>query len=239
MSNYSGQSLTSMNLFNKFRYYQQKYGILHAVCSYIGRHHITTWKVVGPIVTRRYLDTWLNTTERRIINLGGGSNCRNVYLTVDIDPRADAYVDITKPLPFRDASVDAIFCEEVIEHIDLDLGSKLLQECWRILVPGGVFRLTTPNLNWFICQATKSTADCQEINNIFYSHRHCYIYTEQALQAYCHKAGFINLKISSYKDPESKLGYLDSHPERFHHLPEISQYLEMEKPNRSNLYHQI
>jgi predicted SAM-dependent methyltransferase len=38
---------------------------------------------------------------------------------VDIDARSDADVELTRSLPFDDASVHAIFCEEVIEHLEL------------------------------------------------------------------------------------------------------------------------
>ncbi|NEO96283.1 MAG: methyltransferase domain-containing protein [Moorea sp. SIO3G5] len=222
--------MASMSLIGKFAYYQSKYGIFHAVASYIGRYNQYFWKIIGPTITRRYLDTWLETSEFRLINLGGGSNCFEGCLTVDIDPRADTYVDITKKLPFDNASIDAIFCEEVLEHVDLQLGRNLLKECWRILKPGGIIRIATPNLNWFTEQSSNSLTACDNINNIFYEHGHRYLYTQQALEFYCQETGFTNLNKSTYKDNESRLGYLDSHAERFNHSPEISQYLEAQKP---------
>lgn len=220
----------SLSLLSKFAYYRQKYGLLHAVCSYIGRNNRYIWNLIGPIVTRSYLHQWLANTELRILNLGGGSNCLEGCLTVDIDPRADAYVDIAKKLPFDDSSIDLIFCEEVIEHVDFQLGRNLLSECCRILKPGGIIRITTPSLDWFANSIVNSTISCGEINEVFYNHGHCYLYTQQALQNHCREVGFINMKNSTYRDPESRLGYLDSHADRFKHLPEISQYLEVQKP---------
>jgi hypothetical protein len=32
-------------------------------------------------------------------------------------------------------------------------------------------------------------------------------------------------------EASSKYGYLDSHPDRFNHPPEISQYLEAQRPD--------
>lgn len=217
---------------SRLLYYQRKYGFLHAVFSYVGRYNMPFWKLIGPVVTASYIRRWLETANPCILNLGGGSNCLEGCLTVDIDPRADAYVDITKRLPFPDSSVDAIFCEEVFEHFDIQLGCHLLRECRRILKPGGVIRLTTPCLNWFASQVLKSsTTACDEINAIFYGHGHRYLYTQEALQFYCHEAGLINLRMSTYQDLESSLSYLDSHADRFNHLPEMSQYLEAQKPN--------
>lgn len=55
--------------------------------------------------------------------------------------RADLNVE---PFPFNDATFEAIFCGEIIEHLtDTD---HLLDEVGRTLAPGGVCVLTTPNL---------------------------------------------------------------------------------------------
>jgi predicted SAM-dependent methyltransferase len=76
--------------------------------------------------------------------------------------------------------VHAIFCEEVIEHVDLAMGKKLVGECWRILRPGGIFRLTTPDLNWFANRILTEPTAWLETNSIFYDHRHRCIYTPAA-----------------------------------------------------------
>lgn len=219
------------NLIEKFSYHRRKYGLTHTICSYIGRYNQTFWDLVAPAIARNYISHWEATVQNRIINLGGGNHHIDGCLTVDIKPRADAYVDITKPLPFADNSIDAIFCEEVIEHINLELGCQLLKECYRILKPDGVIRLTTPDLNWFAGRVSQSIKTCNKINGVFYNHGHHYLYTREALQFYSQQAGFTNLKMSTYKDPNSKLGYLDSHADRFSHPPEISQYLEAQKPS--------
>jgi predicted SAM-dependent methyltransferase len=218
---------------NKLVYYVNKYGFLHTIFSYVGRYNQTFWNFIGQSITSGYINQWQVKTpiEKRILNLGGGGNCLTGCLTVDIDPRADAYVDITKKLPFPNCSVNAIFCEEAIEHIDLKCGLQLLQECYRILEPGGSIRLTTPDLNYFASRVSQSLNCCDEINEVFYGHGHCYLYTRETLQCYCQEVGFTNLKMSFYQDSASKLGYLDSHANRFNHLPEITQYLEAEKPD--------
>lgn len=53
-------------------------------------------------------------------------------------------MDATEPFPFRSSSLDGVFIGELIEHL-FDPG-KLLRECHRVLRPGGVLVLTTPNL---------------------------------------------------------------------------------------------
>lgn len=43
---------------------------------------------------------------------------------------------------FQDATFDIVVCSEVIEHVDSP--SKMLEEMWRVLVPGGKLIITTP-----------------------------------------------------------------------------------------------
>lgn len=217
-----------MSLLTKFHYYSNKYGLLHSIFSYIGRYNLGFWTYVGPSVTRFYIRKYFSENTFRVINLGGGGNCIEGVLTVDLSPRADAYVDITKQLPFENNSVDCIFCEEVIEHINQVAGLQLLEECHRVLKPSGVLRISTPDLNWFATRVLLGEEQ-PSINEIFYEHGHCFIYSRKSLAFQCKSAGFINLKESTYKDKDSKLGYLDSHADRFNHVPEISQYLEMQK----------
>ena len=52
-------------------------------------------------------------------------------------------VEADGSLPFAHAEFDVIWCSEVIEHVPDALG--LLQECRRVLRPGGRVILTTPN----------------------------------------------------------------------------------------------
>jgi predicted SAM-dependent methyltransferase len=224
--------IESQSLPKKLRYYTQKYGWVHAICSYLGRYNFALWQILGPIVTRSYIRQYFSQNSTIILNLGGGGNCIKGCLTVDVVSRADAYTDITKPLPFADCSVDDIFCEEAIEHISLQQGESLLKECFRVLKPGGVLRITTPSLNWFAAHVEDSVEFCNQFNDIFYGHDHRYIYTSDALVAYLQKTGFVDISLSFYQDAQSKLGYLDSHADRFSHSPEISQYLESQKPSR-------
>jgi predicted SAM-dependent methyltransferase len=222
--------MVSSHLLGRWKVYSRRYGAFHAALSYVGRWSPRLWKIIGRSVTAPYLGRWLRTQEVRNVNLGGGSNCIPDCLTVDTDPRADAYVDITAPLPFPDSSIDGIFCEEAIEHVDKGSAFSLLAECFRTLKPGGVIRVTTPDLDYFIRRALedKPGAD-SEINDAFLSHGHRHLYTRNALGNAISEAGFTGIRFSSYRDRGSSLGYLDSHADRFMHSPDISMYVEAEK----------
>jgi len=64
------------------------------------------------------------------------------YLPLDISD-VDFNVD---PLPLNDASVDILFSLAVIEHISNI--NHFLSECFRVLKPGGIIYLCTPNFKY-------------------------------------------------------------------------------------------
>jgi predicted SAM-dependent methyltransferase len=153
------------------------------------------------------------------------------WLAADVDPRSDIFVDITRPLPFPNASLDVVYSEETIEHVDEYQGQTMLRECFRILRPGGTLRITTPSFDYLSSQALQDVQKVRQLNAIFYEHGHRFIYTEHALLSALKDTGFSGILKSTYRDPKSKYGVFDSHPARFPHAaPEWSQYWEADKP---------
>ena len=218
-------------IFSKFAYYTRRYGVLHALLSYVGRKWPKAWTLLGPPATRRKLRNWLASPSPLILNLGGGGLLAKEWLTADITPRADVYMDLSKPLPLPSRAIDGVYAEEVIEHLDRSAGQKMLTESFRVLKAGGTLRLTTPSLDYFAQRAQREPGAIQEVNDIFYCHGHKFIYSEEALRRALSEAGFINVKKSRYRDPDSRYGSFDSHPARFAFAPpEWSQYWEAEKP---------
>lgn len=52
-------------------------------------------------------------------------------------------------LPFKDNSIEAIYCSHVVEHLNDKANEKLYSEINRVLRPGGTFRVTCPDLKLF------------------------------------------------------------------------------------------
>ena len=218
-------------LLPRLGHYRARYGLWHAVLSFVGRWSFGLWQRIGPAVTRPHLQRWLKSDQFKILNLGGGNVLFDRWLTADVVPRADVYMNVTRPLPLPDGCVDVVFSEEVIEHVPRELGAAMLCECFRILKPGGWLRLTTPSLDYFARRALESPGHVAEINAIFYGHDHRHIYSEAELRAALDAAGFVQVRQSSYREPASQFGHLDTHPERVQYAPpEWSQYWEARKP---------
>ena len=68
-----------------------------------------------------------------------------VNTDITITSNADFFCDITQKLPIPDKIFDVIYGAEVIEHIELEEARLFFREAYRILKPGGVMRLTTPD----------------------------------------------------------------------------------------------
>lgn len=82
-----------------------------------------------------------------LLHIGAGPHRRSGWINGDITFRSEYYIDATKPLPFASGTLRFIYAEHFIEHLDLDEGRRFLADCARVLRPGGVLRLTTPDLH--------------------------------------------------------------------------------------------
>lgn len=73
-------------------------------------------------------------------------------------PRSVRYGNIVKGLPIEDASADLVYCSHVLEHLALEDFKIALKNTYRILKPGGTFRLVLPDLERYIHDYLNSDA---------------------------------------------------------------------------------
>lgn len=79
-----------------------------------------------------------------------------------------ARLDVLKPLPFAAQSFNWVYAEHLIEHLTLEDGIRWLNQIRRILAPGGLLRLTTPDLRRYLEGYLYE-------NGFFARHRQCLI----------------------------------------------------------------
>lgn len=82
-----------------------------------------------------------------MLNIGCGKRLLPGFVNIDIIKLADLRHDVTKGIPYKDHSVDYIFSEHFLEHISQRQGLIFLRECRRVLKPGGVVRISMPDLD--------------------------------------------------------------------------------------------
>lgn len=59
--------------------------------------------------------------------------------------------DLSRGIPFPDASVDVVYHSHVLEHLDRDVAHGFIRECARVLRPGGLIRIVVPDFE-FCCR---------------------------------------------------------------------------------------
>jgi len=82
------------------------------------------------------------------LNIGAGDLPMRQQGWLNIDEHPYAAVDIVlrvPPLPWPDASVSEIYAGHFLEHLERIQASDFLDECWRVLVPGGTLGILVPD----------------------------------------------------------------------------------------------
>jgi predicted SAM-dependent methyltransferase len=186
-------------------------GIYSPVIKMIG--HV--WTIFGLITLRnpRVIAAYMAQAGQKKLHIGCGGNPLSGWLNTDLSPGADRIrMDATKKFPFPDNTFDYIFSEHMIEHITYKQVEAMLGECFRVLKPGGVIRLVTPDFKFLVnlYQNDKNDINAQYIkwnsdlfigkraphdaisvvNNYVRDWGHKYIYDEAALTGLLRHTGF-------------------------------------------------
>lgn len=137
----------------------------------IGRDRVTTFSL--PYYRWRAAQqtkSFLRTLDQRNLKLNVGCGFRTLDGWINIDIAigyADVICDVRKGLPFADRSSSLIFCEHLIEHLDKCDGETLLREFYRILQPGGVLRISTPDAGRFFTSYVNNDGFLNHPNFVF------------------------------------------------------------------------
>jgi predicted SAM-dependent methyltransferase len=187
------------------------------------------WRVLGWTRAQRgQIDAYLAAEPVRRLHLGCGHCVLEGWLNVDIYPEHQGvvYLDATAPFPIKDGTFDSIFSEHVIQHFPFRSALVMLQECHRILKPGGVLRLSTPNLLKLVSLVTERDGAAQReytrlasekyipentaqlpafvVNNFFWDFTHQFVHDPESLRHALERAGFASItavEIGASADP--------------------------------------
>ncbi len=99
------------------------------------------------------------------LSLGAGGVRLPGWVHVDFDPgcRPDLRVDLSSRLPFVDGCADFLHSEDFIGQLSFLRARVFLQECYRLLKPGGVLRLLTPDLEQLISAYVKRDSALKQL----------------------------------------------------------------------------
>lgn len=148
----------------------------------------------------------------RKLNLGCGGNILAGWENHDMD------VDITKPLPYENNSIDFIFIEHCVEHTTTPDAVRFFAECLRILKHEGALRVAVPSadkiydladdqyLKWHGQSGFGDGTKRGAVRSILLDHGHLSAWNHSTLEACLFAAGFEHEKI--YR---SAIGELEGH----------------------------
>ncbi len=84
----------------------------------------------------------------RLLNFGCGSTYHPDWINLDAAPISPEVIahDLHCRFPYAADSFDGVYGSHVLEHLEPQVGVRLLQECYRLLKPGGIVRIVVPDL---------------------------------------------------------------------------------------------
>lgn len=152
----------------------------------------------------------------KLLNVGCGPNPRPEFINLDYlwNPNIDICWDIAKkPYPLPSASLEGIYTEHCLEHIEFKNMKENLREFYRLLKPEGVLRVVMPDGEIYLDiyqrrkQGSKELMPYEEgyispmarINGIFRNHGHKFIYDFETMKRLMEEVGFKDIKKCSYR----------------------------------------
>lgn len=152
------------------------------------------------------------------INLGCGGNRLKGWQNYDRE------VDIGKALTLATSSIDILFCEHCVEHIDYYAAIEFFKECRRVLKHDGVLRVVVPSIEQILKSDAPDyfdfTTRWQKVgptargamHAILYAHGHKTAWTSSLLEATLYFAGFDKVtKCTPHESQHTELKDVEGH----------------------------
>lgn len=88
----------------------------------------------------------------KMLNLGCGNRWHKDWINLDFHSNSEFVQkhNLYEPLPFENASVDAVYSSHVLEHFPKSFAPIFLKECHRVLRPDGIIRVAVPDLEQIV-----------------------------------------------------------------------------------------
>lgn len=161
------------------------------------------------------------------LHLGSGGHRLEGWINADIaaSPSTDVVFDIEEGFPFQSGRFRWIHSEDLLEHLDQTTGRLLASEAFRVLTPGGVMRVVTPDLRAIVervylagerrhlrwCARELGAASaCEALNmHMRMNGEHRFLYDSEQLGTLLRSAGFEVRFVRFGRSPHRELRNLD------------------------------
>jgi predicted SAM-dependent methyltransferase len=160
------------------------------------------------------------------LHLGSGARLLDGWGNVDINGLGTLVWDLRKPLPLPDGRVRLVYTEHFIEHIAREDAVKLLSHARKVMAPGAVLRVSTPDLRKLASDYIEDRivrmehggwypqSPCQMINEGMRMWGHVYLYDQAELTGLLRECGFAEVRRLNWGESEhAELRNLESRPD--------------------------
>ncbi len=173
------------------------------------------------------------------VNLGAGASRLEGWVNTDANPlrKPHVWMDVRNPWPFRAHSLAGVATSHFLEHLFDDELSSVLQNVYRILRPGGFFRISVPSLEKaveeYVASGRNGAQGLEERGQKFHLICHWHgahhqVFDFGRLRKLLLLAGFVDIK--KYEFPESGFCTCEEVEEIDRH-PDESLFVECIKPH--------
>ncbi len=199
----------------------------------------TIRKIVGPAFrfakyekSKRYSNQLLKRKKEIFLEVGAGDKKgEHGWVTIDMSRNCDIYWDLRKGLPFPNESISKIYSSHFFEHLSFKEGQTFLDDCLRVLIPGGTFSICVPNARKFIEAYLKSDS----LDNI-YLIRYKPAYNNTTKIDYINYTAYMDGQHKYMFDEENLIYILKSKGFRNVHLREFEPDLDLKKRDLESIY---
>jgi SAM-dependent methyltransferase/glycosyltransferase involved in cell wall biosynthesis len=144
-------------IFENYSYYckgaKRAFGYIYNLDKYLNvlSKHIKNGNCSNISGTLSVDTTWQQVRQMPVIRLYAGDVPEQkeyegvIGLSLGRNDQNHLQHDITQPFPLMDNSVDSFQTEDVFEHIPFEKLAPVVNEIYRVLKPGGLFRLSVPD----------------------------------------------------------------------------------------------
>jgi len=95
------------------------------------------------------------------LGLLSAARCRALE---NIDPSIVCH-DVCRGIPFAENVFDVVYHAQFLEHLERAQAVRFLRECYRVLKPGGIIRVVTPDLEHLVGEYRRALNVCAQENN--------------------------------------------------------------------------
>ncbi len=167
--------------------------------------------------SRKYVRRLLQSGQPISLELGSGNKKgTNGWTTIDVAPDCDIYQNLANGIPFPNATVQNIYSSHFFEHLTFQQAQQMLNECLRVMVPGGKFSICVPNARIYLEAYFKElpldrtqflqyepaynrTTKIDYVNYIAYMNEdHKYMFDEENLVHLLEQRGFREVRLRAF-----------------------------------------